>query len=103
MALSLRRLVLLVVALGGAAALLIGVTAVLAPAAPDTASPVVRHNQVGALERDVAAARPTEEPVSNRSRPFPVVALVLGGLVLLSALPPAHRVHVHYHRSSELY
>ncbi len=54
MAAFLRRLVLLVVALGVATALLVGAV--------------------------------------------PVVVLVLGGLVLLAALPPAHRVHVYYHR-----
>ena len=102
MASSLRRLVLLVVALGVAAALLIGATAVLMPATPDTVSPVLQQDQVSAVERDVAA-RPTEKPASNRSRPFPVVALVLGGLMLLAALPPSRRVHVYYHRSSELY
>jgi hypothetical protein len=103
MASSLRRLVLLVVALGVAAALLIGATAVLMPAAPDTASPVLQQDQVSAVERDVTAARPTEKPASNRSRPFPVVALVTAGLMLLAALPPTRRVHVYYHRSSELY
>jgi hypothetical protein len=39
-----------------------------------------------------------DEPASNGSPPIPVVALVLGGLVLLAALPPAHRAHVYYHR-----
>ena len=96
MAGSLRRLVLLVVALGVATALLVGAMAALAPTAPAKASPVVQRDQVGAVERGVAQAG--DEPAPNGSPPIPVVALVLGGLVLLAALPPAHRVHVYYHR-----
>jgi hypothetical protein len=92
----LRRLVLLVVALGVATALLVGAMATLAPTAPATASPVLQRDQVGAVERGIT--RHGDEPASNGSPPVPVVALVLGGLVLLAALPPAHRVHVYYHR-----
>jgi len=95
MAASLRRLVLLVVALGVATALLVGAMSMLAPTAPANASPVLQVDQVGAVERGVTKAG--DEPASNGSS-VPVVALVLGGLVLLAALPPAHRVHVYYHR-----
>jgi len=90
----LRRLVLLVVALCVATALLVGAMAVLTPTA--NASPVLQRDQVGAVERGVTQAG--DEPASNGSRSVPVVALVLGGLVLLAALPPAQRVHVYYHR-----
>jgi hypothetical protein len=90
MAASLRRLLLLVVALGVAAVLLVGATAALAPATPAQTSPV--------LQRDQVARRTAEEPGSKGSRSFPVVALVLGGLLLLATLPPIYRVHVYYHR-----
>jgi hypothetical protein len=97
MASSLRRLVLLVVALAVATALLVGAMAMLAPTAAAKASPVLQRDQVGAVERGVT--RDEDEVASNESPPpIPVVALVLGGLVLLAALPPAHRVHVYYHR-----
>ena len=96
MAASLRRLVLLVVALGVATALLVGAMSMLAPTAPANASPVLQVDQVGAVERGVTQA--ADEPASNRPASVPVVVLVLGGLVLLAALPPAHRVHVYYHR-----
>jgi hypothetical protein len=93
MASSLRRLVLLVVALGVATALLVGAMAALSPA---KAGPVLQRDQAGAVERGVARA--ADEPASNGSSSVPAVALVLGGLVLAAALPPAHRVHVYYHR-----
>src|SRR6266508_4051387 len=99
MASSLRRLVLLVVALGVATALLVGAMSMLAPTAPANASPVLQVDQVGAVERGVTQA--ADEPASNRpasNRPASVPVVVLGGLVLLAALPPAHRVHVYYHR-----
>lgn len=96
MASSLRRLVLLVVALGVATALLVGAMSMLAPTAPANASPVLQVDQVGAVERGVTQA--ADEPASNGPPSVPVVVLVLGGLVLLAALPPAHRVHVYYHR-----
>jgi hypothetical protein len=92
----LRRLVLLVVGLGVATALLVGGMAMLAPPAPATASPVLQADQAGDLRRGVA--RQADEPASKGSPSVPVVALVLGGLVVLAALPPAHRVHVYYHR-----
>jgi hypothetical protein len=94
--LVLRRLVLLVVALGVATALLVGGMAMLAPAEPAKASPVLHVDQAGAVQRGVV--RQAGEPASKGSPPVPAVALVLGGLVLLAALPPAHRVHVYYHR-----
>ena len=59
------------------------------------ASPVLQPDQVGAVEQGVARA--ADEPASQRS-PLPAVALVLGGLVLMAAMPPAQRVHVYYHR-----
>jgi hypothetical protein len=96
MAVFLRRLVLLAVALGLATALLVGGMAMLAPTTPAKASPVLQRDHVGAVQRGVA--RQADAPASKGSPPVPVVALVLGGLVLLAALPPAHRVHVYYHR-----
>jgi hypothetical protein len=92
----LRRLVLLVVALGVATALLVGGMAMLAPAAPAKASPVLQRDQAGALQRGVV--RQADEPASSGSTPVPAVALVLGGLVVLAALPSAHRVPAYYHR-----
>ena len=91
-----RRLVLLVVALGVATALLVGGMAMLAPAESAKAGPVLQRDQAGALQR--AVARQADDPASKGPPPVPVVALVLGGLVLAAALPPAHRVHVYYHR-----
>jgi hypothetical protein len=93
MAAFLRRLVLLAVALGVATVLLVGAMARLTPNAE--ASPVLQPDQVGAVERGVA--RVADEPASHGS-PLPAVALVLGGLVLMAAMPPAQRVHVYYHR-----
>jgi hypothetical protein len=95
MAGPLRRLVLLVVALGVATALLVMAMAALAPSASATAGPVLQRDQVGAVERGVT--RDGEEPSSNES-PMPVVVLVFAGILLLATLPPAHRVHVYYHR-----
>ena len=97
----LGRLVLLVVALGIATALLVGAMSTLAPTASAKASPVLQRDQVGAVQRGVT--RDGDEPASNGSPPIPVVALVLGGLLLLAALPPAHRVHVYYHRTPGSY
>ena len=91
----LRRLVLLVVALGVATALLVGAMSMLAPAAPATASPVLQRDHAGAVRR--AVARQAGQPASKGSPPVPEVALVLGGLVLLAALPPSHRVYVYHH------
>lgn len=92
----LRRLVLLVVGLGVATALLVGGMAMLAPAAPATASPVLQADQAGDLRRGIA--RQADEPASKGSPPVPVVALVLGGLVVLAVQSPAQRVHVYHHR-----
>lgn len=96
MASSLRRLVLLVVALGVVAVMLVGATAALSLAAPPKASPVLQRDQARAVERSIT--RTAEEPASNRSRSFPVVPLVLGGLVLLATLLPPYRVNVYYRR-----
>jgi len=93
MAASLRRLVLLLGALGVATALMVGAMATLSQSAQ--AGPVLQRDQAGAVERGVT--RDGNEPKRNGSS-VPAVALVLGGLVLLAALPPAHRVHVYYHR-----
>lgn len=92
----LRRLVLLAVALGAATVLLVGAMATLVPTTSAKASAVLQPDQVGAVERGVS--RPADEPARKGSSPVPVVALVLGGLVLAAALPPAQRVHVYYHR-----
>lgn len=89
----LRRLVLLAVALAVATVLLVGAMARLTPNAE--ASPVLQPDQAGKVERDVARA---DEQQSTGSSPLPAVALVLGGLVLMAAMPPAQRVHVYYHR-----
>jgi hypothetical protein len=95
MAGSLRRLVLLAIALGVATMLMVGAMATLtSPSAK--ASPVLKRDQAGAVERGVT--RDGNEPKRDGSSPVPAVALVLGGLVLAAALPPAARVHVYYHR-----
>jgi hypothetical protein len=90
----LRRLVLLAVVLGAATVLLVGAMATLTPTAK--AGTMLQRDQVGAVERGVTQAG--DEPASKGSSPIPVVALVLGGLVLAAALPPAQRVHVYHHR-----
>jgi hypothetical protein len=90
----LRRLVLLAVALAVATVLLVGAMARLTPNAE--ASAALQPDQAGKVERDVARA--ADEPASNGSSPLPAVALVLGGLVLMAAMPTAQRVHVYYHR-----
>jgi hypothetical protein len=96
MASSLRRLVLLVVALGVAAVLLVGVTTALTPAAPPKASPVLQRDHARAVER--STTRTAAEPAPKGSRSFPVVPLVLGGLLLLATLLPTYRVNVYLHR-----
>jgi hypothetical protein len=92
----LRRLVLLMVALGVATAVLVGAMSMLAPAAPAKASPVLQRDHAGAVRR--AVARKADQPASKGSPPVPGVALVLGGLVLLATLPPVHRLPLYYHR-----
>jgi hypothetical protein len=89
----LRRLVLLAVALAVATVLLVGAMARLTPNAE--ASGALQPDQAGTLERGVARS---EERQSNGSSPLPAAALVLGGLVLMAAMPTAQRVHVYYHR-----
>jgi hypothetical protein len=101
MAGTLRRLVLLLGALGVATMLLVGAMATLTSTTPATASPVLQRDQVGAVERDVS--QHGDEPGTKGESPVPVVALVLGGLVLLAALPPAQRVYVYYHRTPGSY
>jgi len=75
------RLVLLLGGLVLATALVVGALALLASTAP-----------VEAVEGSADAGETTD------SSPTPGVVLVFAGIVLLAALPPAHRVHV-YHRS----
>ena len=89
MARFLRRLVLLVVALAVATVLLVGAMARLTPSA------ALQPDQAGKVERDIERG---DEQRSNGSSPLPAVALVLGGLLLMAAMPPAQRVHVYYHR-----
>jgi hypothetical protein len=89
----LRRLVLLAVALAVATVLLVGAMARLTPNAE--ARTALQPDQAGKVERNVEQAG---EQRSNGPSPLPAVALVLGGLVLMAAMPPAQRVHVYYHR-----
>jgi hypothetical protein len=92
----LRRLVLLVVALGVATALLVGAMATLTPAAPATAGPVLQRDHAGAVERGVTGDGDASGSGGSPARHD--VVLVFAGILLLAALPPAHRVHVYYHR-----
>jgi hypothetical protein len=94
----LRRLVLLAVALAVATVLLVGAMARLTPNAE--ASAALQPDQAGKVERDIERG---EEQRSNGPSPLPAVALVLGGLVLMAAMPPAQRVHVYYHRTPGSY
>jgi hypothetical protein len=91
----LRRLVLLVVALGVATALLFGAIATLVPSASATERPIFQRDQVRAMERGVAKER--DEPSANGSSAMPVVALVFAGILLLAA-QPAQRTYVSYRR-----
>ena len=94
----LRRLVLLAVALAVATVLLVGAMARLTPNAE--ASAALQPDQAGKVERDIERG---EEQRSDGPSPLPAVALVLGGLVLMAAMPPAQRVHVYYHRTPGSY
>jgi hypothetical protein len=98
MAAFLRRLVLLAVALAVATVLLVGAMARLTPNAE--ASAALQPDQAGKVERDIERG---DEQRSNGSSPLPAVALVLGGLVLMAAMPTAQRVHVYYHRTPGSY
>jgi hypothetical protein len=91
----LRRLVLLVIALGIAAALMFGAIVTLVPSASATERPILQRDQVRAMERGVAKER--DEPSANGSSAIPVVALVFAGILLLAA-QPAQRTYVSYRR-----
>lgn len=91
----LRRLVLLMVALGVAAALVFGAIVTLVPSASAEESPILQRDQVRAVERGVAKER--DKPRANGSSAIPVVALVFAGILLLAA-QPAQRTHVYYRR-----
>jgi hypothetical protein len=91
----LRRLVLLVIALGVAAALMFGVIVTLVPSASAKESPILQRDQVGAIERGVVRER--DKPRANGSTAIPVVALVFAGILLLAA-QPAQRTYVSYRR-----
>jgi ABC-type phosphate transport system substrate-binding protein len=92
----LRRLVLLVFALGVAAALVFGAIMTLVPSASAKESPILQRDQVGAIERGVAKER--DKPSANgSSSAIPVVALVFAGILLLAA-QPAQRTYVYYRR-----
>jgi hypothetical protein len=92
----LRRLVQLVVALAVAAALVFWAITMLVPSASATESPILKRNQVRAMERGVAEER--DQPRANGSSAIPVVALVFAGILLLAAQPPVQRTHVYYRR-----
>lgn len=87
----------LALCLGGlvlAATLLLAMMAVLSSAGRPGTTPVASQDQVAAVRRAVEA--PAERARDGSSSP--AVVLVFAGIVLLAALPPVHRVHVH-HRS----
>ena len=91
---TVTRLILLLVALVAATAVVVGGVSALASTAPAAATSLVERDQAAAVQRAV------EDPASERGdgSPTPAVVLVFGGIVLMAALPPIHRVHV-YHRS----
>lgn len=83
--------------LGGlvlATALVLAMMAFLSSAGRPGTIPVAGQDQVTAVERVVEV--PAEQTRDGSSSP--AVVLVFAGIVLLAALPPVHRVHVH-HRS----
>jgi hypothetical protein len=89
----------LILVLGGLAlvtVLVVGALSVLAAQTPAQATSLLERNQVVASERETKA--PVDGERARDTSPTPVVALVFAGIVLLAALPPAHRIHV-YHRS----
>jgi hypothetical protein len=89
------RLLMLLVALVAAAAVMVGGLSLLASATRADAAPLLQRDQVAAVKR--AIDTPAKEAPADAS-PTPAVVLVFGGIVLMAALPPIHRVHV-YHRS----
>jgi hypothetical protein len=92
------RLILLLVALAAATVVMVGGLSLLASTTPADASQLLQRDQVAAVKR--AIETPAEQ--ASDSSPTPAVVLVFAGIVLMAALPPIHRVHVHhrsYHRS----
>jgi hypothetical protein len=92
------RVTMLLVALAAATALMIGALSLLASTAPSDAATLLDRDQVAAVQRTIEA--PAAEETSDAT-PTPAVVLVFAGIVLMAALPPIHRVHVH-HRSDWL-
>jgi hypothetical protein len=90
------RLILLLAGLALATALVVGALSALASTAEAEAGPLPDTDQAAAVERTIEAPAPADQPDAS---PTPPVALVFAGLVLLAALPPAHRIYV-YHRPS---
>jgi hypothetical protein len=92
------RVTLFMAGLGLAVALVLVAMGRLASAAEGTA--VLGTDHVAAVERGVSAVerdRPAGEGAGT-----PPAALVFAGIVVLAALPSAHRIHV-YHRSDWRY
>jgi hypothetical protein len=75
-----------------AAALVLAMLAVLSSAGRPGRAPVTGQDHVAAVRRAVEA--PADQ--ARDGSPSPAVVLVFAGIVLLAALPPVHRVHVHY-------
>jgi sterol desaturase/sphingolipid hydroxylase (fatty acid hydroxylase superfamily) len=90
------RLVLLLGGLALATALVVAALSLLASASPVAATPLVERDQAATVQRAVEA--PVQAEPATDPSPTPAVVLVFGGIVLLAALAPAHRVYV-YHRS----
>jgi hypothetical protein len=90
------RLVLLLGGLALATALVMAALSLLASTTPAEASPLVERDQAAAVQRAVEG--PVDGAQAPDASPTPGVVLVFAGIVLLAALPPAHRVYV-YHRS----
>jgi hypothetical protein len=91
------RLILVLAGLALATALVVGALSVLASSTPAEATPLLERDHVAAVERAIEA--PVDSEAASDTTPTPAVVLVFAGIVLLAALPPAHRIHV-YHRSS---
>jgi hypothetical protein len=89
------RLILLLAGLVLATALVLGALSALASTAGAEVGPLLDADQAAAVEHAIEAPAPDEQADAS---PTPPVVLVFAGIVLLAALPPAHRVYV-YHRS----
>lgn len=77
-----------------ATALIVGMMTVLASTRRAGGIPLVARDHVTAVQHGVEAPAEQAPDVS----PTPVIVLVFAGIVLLAALPPVPRIHVH-HRS----